>query len=77
MPRGKIKFWRQDKGFGFLTRKDGGGDVFFHATQLARINIMDPQPGDVFSFEVQPNPRVGRPQAVKLAFLGRARGRAA
>lgn len=33
MPTGIVKFFDEEKGFGFLA-KDGGGDVFVHASAL-------------------------------------------
>ncbi|HWK59461.1 MAG TPA: cold-shock protein [Parapedobacter sp.] len=48
MQEGKVKFFNETKGFGFITPNDGGNDVFVHTSGLKdRIREND----DV-SFEV-------------------------
>jgi CspA family cold shock protein len=37
--RGTVKWYSAEKGFGFVTRADGGRDVFVHATALERSGV--------------------------------------
>ena len=34
MQEGKVKFFNESKGFGFITQLDGGQDIFVHITGL-------------------------------------------
>lgn len=50
MPTGKVKWYDADKGFGFLTRDDGG-EVFVHSTALATAGTVL-RPGQRVEFGV-------------------------
>ena len=39
--RGRVKFFREDKGFGFIVPDEGGPDIFLHRTGF------DPLPADL------------------------------
>jgi len=49
MQQGKVKFFNETKGFGFITPDDGSQDVFVHATGL----IDKIRENDRVSYEVQ------------------------
>jgi CspA family cold shock protein len=64
---GTVKFYNDEKGFGFITPEDGSADVFFHVTQV--VEGYDPQDGDNVTFEIA-NGRDGRPAAANVAPAG-------
>ena len=49
MSNGTVKFFNEDKGFGFITPDDGGKDVFVHVKGLNGTSINE---GDKVSYDV-------------------------
>jgi cold shock protein len=47
-----VKWFRAEKGFGFVELADGSGDAFLHATVLGRSGIAAVQPGDTLEVRV-------------------------
>jgi CspA family cold shock protein len=60
MTKGKVKFYNDQKGFGFITPDDGGNDVFVHATALERAGMPALREGQKVSFETQPDRKSGK-----------------
>ena len=50
---GTVKWFKPDKGFGFVTADDGGKDVFVHKSVLRRCHLMDLEPGQRVHMRVQ------------------------
>ena len=43
---------KTDKGYGFIGRSDGQGDVFFHARDLVGVIYDDTREGDYVEFSI-------------------------
>ncbi len=50
MSNGTVKFFNDDKGFGFITPDDGGKDVFVHVKGLNGNSLTE---GDKVSYDVE------------------------
>lgn len=66
--QGKIKTWKDDKGFGFISPNGGGADIFLHISKLTGTK-RKPVVGDSVTFEVVSDSR-NRKQGVNVLFAG-------
>jgi cold shock CspA family protein len=62
---GRIKFWNEDAGFGFI-RCDDGSDLFVH---VSNTGFLSPKVGDRVAFDHGTNPRTNRLEAKSVAIL--------
>ena len=60
MKTGTVKFYNDQKGFGFIQPDDGGKDVFVHATALERAGIRGLREGQKVSFDTAEDRRSGK-----------------
>lgn len=66
---GIVKFYNDDKGFGFCRRENGAADVFIHANELRRSGVSVPvKPGDRLEFDAVAVPGKG-PKAQNIKTL--------
>ncbi|MBA3041883.1 MULTISPECIES: cold-shock protein [Rhizobiaceae] len=64
--KGTVKFFNQDKGFGFITPEGGAKDVFVHISALQASGIQTLKDGQQVSFDTEPD-RMGKgPKAVNI-----------
>jgi CspA family cold shock protein len=60
MTNGTVKFYNDQKGFGFIQPDNGEKDVFVHATALERAGIQGLREGQKVKFDTQNDPRSGK-----------------
>ena len=60
MQLGTVKFYNDQKGYGFIQPGDGSKDVFVHATALERAGMSALQEGQKVSFDTQEDRRTGK-----------------
>lgn len=65
MPTGTVKFFKTDKGYGFITPEDGSRDVFVHVSAVQNSGLATISEGQRLNFEVQEDAR--GPKAVDLS----------
>ena len=64
--KGIVKFFNQDKGFGFITPDGGAKDVFVHISALQASGIQSLREGQQVTFDTEPD-RMGKgPKAVNI-----------
>ncbi|HJW78869.1 MAG: cold-shock protein [Microvirga sp.] len=60
MTTGTVKFYNDQKGFGFIQPDDGGKDVFVHATALERAGMRGLAEGQKVAFDTAEDRRSGK-----------------
>jgi cold shock protein len=60
MATGTVKFYNDQRGFGFIQPDDGGKDVFVHATALERAGLRGLAEGQKVSFDTEEDRRSGK-----------------
>ncbi len=66
MSTGTVKWFNNQKGFGFIQPEGGGPDVFVHISAVERAGMGTLQEGQKLSFDVIADRRTGKSSAGNL-----------
>lgn len=69
MATGKVKWFNDQKGYGFIQPEEGGQDVFVHISAVQRSGLQGLQENQMVSYELYTDDRRGKTSAVDLKVL--------
>jgi len=55
--QGRVKWFNEEKGYGFIARDDGGEDVFLHFSELRQSGFKTVQEDTAVEFDVVDGPK--------------------
>lgn len=63
---GRVKWFNEEKGFGFIEPDDGGGDIFVHVSGVETGELL--KEGDSVDFALEVNEEAGKQKAVGVKY---------
>jgi len=67
MATGTVKWFNNDKGYGFITQDDGGTDVFVHHSAISGEGYKSLTEGTKVDYEVEDSPKGPQARTVTVA----------
>jgi len=69
MQQGKVKFFYEDRGFGFIQPDDGGRDIFVQISAVERAGAQVLSEGQKVSFDIVASRKTGKTEAGNLQIV--------
>lgn len=63
---GTVKWFNDQKGYGFIQPDDGGGDIFVHISAVQKAGMHTLLEGQKVSFDLQEDPKSRKTSATNL-----------
>ncbi len=63
---GTVKWFNDQKGYGFIEASDGSGDIFVHISAVQKAGMQTLKEGQRLSFVVQKDPKKDKSSAIEL-----------
>jgi CspA family cold shock protein len=68
---GTVKFFSDERGYGFIKPDGGGADIFVHISALTRTGLNRLDAGQRITFEIEPDKAGQGPKAINIRPAGR------
>jgi cold shock protein len=69
MATGKVKWFNDQKGYGFIKPDDGGADIFVHISAVERSGLRSLQEDQAIQYDLYTDERRNKTSAVELKVL--------
>lgn len=63
---GTVKWFNDQKGYGFIQPENGGSDVFVHISAVERAGMRTLKEGQKIAYDLQRDPKKGKESATNL-----------
>lgn len=63
---GTVKWFNEQKGYGFIKPDNGGDDIFVHVSAVQKAGMNTLREDQKLTFDVQEDPKKGKTSAVNL-----------